>query len=53
LASVRATTHPKNRRRSMRRDGSSRWRWQGCGRTLAPDTVPIVILQPFGPVQFV
>jgi hypothetical protein len=32
---------------------ASRRRWQDYGRTVAPDAVPIVILQPFGPVQFV
>jgi hypothetical protein len=32
---------------------ASRRRWQNHGRTVAPDAVPIVILQPFGPVQFV
>ncbi len=32
---------------------ASRRRWQNCGRIVAPDAVPIVILQPFGPVQFV
>ena len=32
---------------------ASRQRWRGHGRAVAPDAVPIVILQPFGPVQFV
>ena len=32
---------------------ASRQRWRGYGRTVAPDAVPIVILQPFGPVQFI
>src|SRR5207248_2515192 len=32
---------------------ASRRRWQEFGRIVAPDAVPIVILQPFGPVQFV
>jgi hypothetical protein len=32
---------------------ASRRRWLECGRMVAPDAVPIVILQPFGPVQFV
>jgi hypothetical protein len=32
---------------------ASRRRWQDYGRMVAPDAVPIVILQPFGPVQFV
>lgn len=32
---------------------ASRQRWRGYGRTVAPDAVPIVILLPFGPVQFI
>ena len=32
---------------------ASRRSWRGYGRTVASDAVPIVILQPFGPVQFV
>src|SRR5271166_3364829 len=32
---------------------ASRRRWQDYGRMVAADAVPIVILQPFGPVQFV
>jgi hypothetical protein len=32
---------------------ASRQNWRDYNRTVAPDAVPIVILQPFGPVQFV
>ncbi len=31
----------------------SRRQWAGYGRTVKPDAVPIVVLQPFGPVRFV
>jgi hypothetical protein len=32
---------------------ASRHRWLENGRMVSPDAVPIIILQPFGPVQFV
>ena len=31
----------------------SRLQWKRQGRTVSPDAIPIVILQPFGPVRFV
>jgi hypothetical protein len=30
----------------------SRYQWRRIGRSVTPDAVPIVILQPFGPVEF-
>ena len=31
----------------------SRRQWQGVGRFIKPDAIPIVVLQPFGPVRYV
>ena len=31
----------------------SRRQWQGVGRSVKPDAIPIVVLQPFGPVRYV
>ncbi len=31
----------------------TRFQWEGIGRSVNPDAVPVVILRPFGPVQFV
>jgi hypothetical protein len=32
---------------------ASRRQWRQLGRTVLPDAIPIVLLQPFGPVRFV
>ena len=30
----------------------TRKQWENCGRMVRPDAVPLVVLQPFGPVRF-